>query len=1003
MRRRAHHPAQCTLDAKRRLAVAAASTLALCWSGAAATPSLALEPVTTIDEVGDFETVGTVPQGWVVRAPDPNSVVASGSRAISGQRSMRIQDLSDTYGATATSAKFTVVSGSEYRVQGYAFMTKGMQTLAINFYDASGERIYRTSSSAQPAGGGWSRVSLRALPPEGAATATVQLSSATTGQSEGWWDAISTLRPIMANAGFEEPGTSSDPIPAWRASTSGGATVQASTDYQRTGRRAALMTDGTTSGAAVLRGPLTPVFPGVAADTRFWMRRDSGDFRLAVNWYDKNRRYISQTRFSLSAPAGDWQLMNRIGTAPYNAHFASVELSTTTSGRGTAAFDGFTVAPNTGSLTRPSTVTSMGEPLKGFSNTMFSGMVTVQGRPKMYSIVSGYPAAFGVVDVQTGEVEQHIPFDDANISQSAAMVTGQDGNVYLGTHGGLLWRWTPGTSSLEKLGRVTPSATAVFDLEVGEDGRIWGGTYPDGAVFSYVPGTDTFTNLGTVAEGRQYARSVAVDDRHLYVGVGPANPTVYRLSLSNPQQKSEIAPPVRLSSGHISEMEVYGRFLATNMPSGQTTSGGSYTGQRYLYDIERGTWDVPANMPGQSPVGTDSEGRFFYIASRTLYSVGPTSRQRTALTITDMDAGRNRMIYNGTLDAESGEWLVAHSPSSGMTAINLATYEERSYDFTFNSTSLRMKSLEPGPDGHLYAGGYGGASLAIIDPETGAAEQYPRNRSAQGVIGEVEGMIANGPYQFLGTYTRSKIFRYDTRQEWSDGTNPELIADLTSHDQDRPMAWATAGSRTFFGTVPENGKLGGVLGIIDTPTSGPRILPSPVRDQSIVSLAAHGDVVYGGTSRWGGLGATPTQGSARIFAYDAAQGRLLWSVAPQPGAQSFGAVMVAPNGNLWAAAGPVIYELSRFTGEVMRKVTVNTLPQPNELTYNNVDLAHVDGLIYLAAIDRVFTIDPKTLRVEAPVTSGLTHRRLAEIDGDVYYPSGTELRKISRGATGPSS
>lgn len=68
---------------------------------------------------------------------------------------------------------------------------------------------------------------------------------------------------------------------------------------------------------------------------------------------------------------------------------------------------------------------------------------------------------------------------------------------------------------------------------------------------------------------------------------------------------------------------------------------------------------------------------------------------------------------------------------------------------------------------------------------------------------------------------------------------------------------------------------------------------------------------------------------------------------------------------------------------------------PNRPT-DNVDLASVDGLIYLAAIDRVYTIDPRTLRVEAPASMGVTHRRLAVIDGQVYYPSGTELRKISR-------
>ena len=272
--------------------------------------------------------------------------------------------------------------------------------------------------------------------------------------------------------------------------------------------------------------------------------------------------------------------------------------------------------------------------------------------------------------------------------------------------------------------------------------------------------------------------------------------------------------------------------------------------------------------------------------------------------------------------------------------------------------------------------------------------QYPLVPFGPGVIGEVEGTINHGSYQYLGTYTGSQIFRYDTTLPWADGTNPKLVSSLSAtYQQDRPLAWATSGSRVFFGTIPKYGLLAGALGIFDNDTSGARIVNAPVTDQSIVSLAASGDVVYGGTSRWGGLGATPSQGSAKVFAWNAATNKKLWETAPVPGAEAFGAVTFGPEGSLWAAYGSAVVELDRSTGAVKRKIVLQDQATASKAVLRNADLAWVGGLLYLTSGGKVFTLDPATLRVDAPVQSGVTTPQMVVQPGRFYLPFDTTLRE----------
>lgn len=956
-------------------------------------PAAALERVTSGYPVGDFETVGLTPQGWAVSASSPSRAVVSTSRSVSGSRSLLVED-SSTAKAVVAARRVAVSPGATYHAQGYAYTTSGVQSLSLLFADASGRIVGRYSSPSTGAAMVWSRVEVHAKAPASARTAVLQVSSSGSATSTVWWDAVGLIRPAVTNPSFESAVSASSPVPGWGRHVSTGATATVSTAQTRLGSRSLHLSDRSTTGFTLVRSAKVPVFPNVGHDVRAWVRPGGGTLTQTVRWYDAAGRLVRSQGFTVSGRAGAWNLVARRLTAPSNAHFATVEFGTTPSGTASADWDAVSFLPAQGAAVRSYPTAALSQPLDAFANTNATAAAVIGGRPKVFAVVAGHPAELQMVDVQSGVVEVRRTLTGTDTGWG--LTVGSDGSLYVGGTGGHLFRYTPSTRAFRDLGRVTSRATTVWDLETGPDGRIWGVSYPSSELWSYTPGTNRFASLGSVSSVHAYARSLAVNGTDAYVGVGSTSPAVVRVSLST-GTKTRIALPVSVTSGSVSETELLGRYLLVRAPAGVTASGVRYQGERRLYDTKTKSWSVPANMAQQTPSALDSLGRFYYFSYKQLWAVNSATGAKAAVASTTMNPGRDRHVVTATLGGVSGRWLLAYDPAGVVRAINLSTFKSATYSVKFRPTKMRLKTLEEGARGAVYAGGFGGPSLAVMSPTTGTGPQYPARSGVRNSIGEVEGTKAHGSFEYIGTYTGGNVFRYDTSKPWVDGSNPRLVASLgTSHKQDRPLAWATAGSRTFFGTVPKYGVRGGVLGYFNSDSSAATIVPQPVAGHSVVSLAASGNVVYGGTSRWGGLGAAPAGGAARVFAYDAASRRKLWESTPISGAQSIGALAMGPNGSLWAASGPLLVELDRHTGAVVRRVMVYPAPATSGAVYRNADLVYADGVFYLAAMDRVYVVDPATLRVTAAVPSGMSTQRLAVTGSRVLYPAGTSVRYFNR-------
>ncbi len=203
------------------------------------------------------------------------------------------------------------------------------------------------------------------------------------------------------------------------------------------------------------------------------------------------------------------------------------------------------------------------------------------------------------------------------------------------------------------------------------------------------------------------------------------------------------------------------------------------------------------------------------------------------------------------------------------------------------------------------------------------------------------------------------------RSSRSPGTNPFQIGSLgPSFRQDRPQAWAVDGARTYFGTVPTYGTLGGALGWIDSPTSTPVSLRSPVPKESVVSIDGAGGVAFVGTSRWGGLGLDPRRGTGdRIrVRHHGAKGDL--ECPPRSGRPidwlSFSSARPASCG---ACQVGRFFSLDPATGSLIRQLHLTTEAQPDTVTWSVAQLVEVDGLLLVASRGSLQAVDTDALTV----------------------------------------
>lgn len=618
------------------------------------------------------------------------------------------------------------------------------------------------------------------------------------------------------------------------------------------------------------------------------------------------------------------------------------------------------------------------------------------GDGEVYYATNGSPATFYAADSKTGKMifSQSLPGSDV----VWGMTVGADGNVYFsGTYDGILYRYLVDEQSLEQVGK-NPSDNWVWQLKATADGKIYGATYPNAKVFEYDIESGDFIDLGTFYEGQLYARGLGVTDESLYVGIGT---TAHLIRMDRETgERSEIELPITGASTSISNVWEYGDTLFA-----------AYGTSLLAIDIETGEvlhtmdWEDENTFDGLLSAPSPYDESLIYFITK----------QATQLWTYNLETNETEKvdptIQMPATPAKSMKW-VKNEEGEDVLAILHHQIEYSEYNPNTNTLEvsypevatqgLNIQSLAIGDDNNVYMGGYQG-SFGVFDTST---ETYLLNERDPH---QIEGIgFLNGEV-YLGTYGGAKIYRYNPELpfEYSgggEGNNPEMVYDIDD-DQSRPFTFASGDNKLFVGTISDYGKLGGSLTIYDSLTGEWSSIRNIIENQSIIGLAYHNGIVYGGSTISGGLGIDPSEPEARMFAYDTATGEhevFDLEAAGLDKPEMIGELSIGPDGNLWGVAwgydadrsyNTVVFSMDKESRQVLKSTEIysgvhrGSQWRPFYIRWDD------QGYLYTTAGRKLTVINPDTMASKQLISSNVDLMDLDD-EGNIYFASGADLYKL---------
>lgn len=451
----------------------------------------------------------------------------------------------------------------------------------------------------------------------------------------------------------------------------------------------------------------------------------------------------------------------------------------------------------------------------------------------------------------------------------------QTKRLYLST-GGSLFVWDATTpNAILAVGKVAEAST-LYELQIDSHGNVWGGTYPLGAPFRYDPKSKKIQVFNRVATDTDYVRQLIIDQHdQVWLGTGSRNPRIYMHSTTTPNTRIEIPLPEPMESGFVTSLSLIGNFISVSV---------SDTAEQYLLDVESRKW----------------AGKFERVWSRRLVATGePATAPDQFFTITDQKLFATNV--NTRDDMLLGQ-LAEGSP------LNLFKAQEQIHIFSQDSQGLKVEifdlvsrktlsirriELSPGAmsihsllataDGNLCLGAFMGEGLGILNPTTGKSWSSPESST---LINQIEGMIQFSSNQlYVGSYGYADIICVEMNNKDSSRRFQRIARLDQQYNQSRPFAWASNSGFVFFGTVPDYGASGGVIGQIDAHSNQIAwVLDGEgagfVEGHSIIGLAADDQFLYGTTSVRNGYGIPDTPGPAKIFKMDLKTKKKVWTVTP---------------------------------------------------------------------------------------------------------------------------
>lgn len=512
----------------------------------------------------------------------------------------------------------------------------------------------------------------------------------------------------------------------------------------------------------------------------------------------------------------------------------------------------------------------------------------------------------------------------------------------------------------------------IWNLALGGDGRIYGGTYPGGKLLALDLNNYEIEDCGAGAPPNLYCRNVSsLPDGRILCHYIQTDPTTL---IYDPATKSYYKPPEHLA-GVTSGVTWNGYFLV-----------GSRVFDRALQLVdppfplpsgEKGSWSVVPEMTSRDALFL-RQGQNFY-----RFEKGSTALERVA-TVDPRFQGVSLCTKKGWLLGVRGQDYVVIKPGAKRAELRRIPGESGPRPTLF----LRVDER-----GVLWGGPHFGQTLFWLDPRTGKFENTPAVCDAGGEV--YDAAFKDGKV-YCVAYAGGDIVCYDPAKPWNqiDHINPSVIASLGPKGYIRPVAGVQVGhdGKLYSGWMAKYGTYGGAIAITDPDTGQTHLIENPLGEQAVNGLAIGDGALFVGTSLAANGLPNKTGEYARFGIIDLATEQVVFNQMVD-GAVSIRPLCFDPNTKRVAVA--INGRIRFFNTRTRRFLESLPVDAPN-VTCMSVSFPG-DGKLYYGSENSVVALGMRTGRcVTLAQAPGKVSNVAVGSDGTVYFSCGVGIYAVGR-------
>jgi streptogramin lyase len=516
-----------------------------------------------------------------------------------------------------------------------------------------------------------------------------------------------------------------------------------------------------------------------------------------------------------------------------------------------------------------------------------------------------------------------------------------------------------------------PGENYLWNLVLGGDGRVYGGTYPGGKLGAVNIISHAFEDLGAPAPPNQYLRYVSYAPwGQIFANFGMNKPTtkVYDLSTKSWRDVPDLKEGQTFGIG----LTWNGYFIASDPRTGRVEAFSDAS----LKPLDKRPFPVPAAGTFTIDPFASTERTLYLTQGTALYRYSAGDAKFELQKLTEIDLRGGRMVgatKDGRVVGVRGQSYFVLRPDEKDLELRPIPVESRGRPMLF---------LKGDPEGRIWGGPQFGQTLFYYDPKAGKPVNTEVICDAGGEVYDVtfhRGLV------FAASYSGGDITSYDPSLPWDQWhhKNPRPLATVAP-EYIRPTGGIVTGpdGKLYAGWMARYGTYGGAVSITDPDSGKTELVENPLGKQAIAAVAVDRKYIYIATSL-SANGLPDQPGETKFGVIDRVTRRKVFE-KPMPVA----AIAVEPKSSaVLLASRSRLYRYDPVTASL----TELRIPDLPGLTGNTLIPAG-DGTLVTAAGERVVRIDPagKTFNVIAQSKSHIGALAL-DAAGKVYWSHGPDL------------